>query len=304
MSVDLRHLRQFVTIAELGSFRRAAEVLHIAQPALSVSIQKLEQTVGVLLLDRGAKGVTLTLAGEALIQDARRALFHADQAQRSARRVGLGEWGVLRLGFVGSATYALLPSRLPAFRAAYPDVQLDLREDTTARLVAMINANELDAAVVRGPIADDPKLQAWIVERDHFVLAVPSDHALAGRKRVALSDMRAENFVMYSPIQVPGLHAVAQSMCRRAGFTPRISQQAIQVQTLVSLVASGMGVALVPSVTRAYTSPLVKFIALSDATGSDALSLSLVANDQSANAAIDRLRAVMMGAVPSPAQAI
>jgi len=287
-------MRQFVAIAELGSFRRAAEALHIAQPALSVSIQKLEQSVGVQLLTRGAKGVTLTLAGEALIADARRALFHADQAQQAARRVGLGEWGALRLGFVGSATYALLPSRLPAFRMAYPEIQLDLREDTTARLVAMVTANELDAAVVRGPIAHDGILQGWAVESDQFVLAVPASHALAARGRVALAEARSENFVMYSPVQVPGLHSVAQSACRRAGFSPRISQQAIQVQTLVSLVASGMGVALVPSVTRAYSSPLVRFLELTDQDTGDALALSLVTHRMTANAAVQRLCGIML----------
>ena len=108
MAIDLRQLRQFVIIAELGSYRRAADALHIAQPALSVSIQKLEHAVGVPLLVRGAKGVTLTPAGDALMADARRALFHTDQARQAARRVALGEWGTLRLGFVGSATYMLL----------------------------------------------------------------------------------------------------------------------------------------------------------------------------------------------------
>lgn len=289
-------MRQFVAIAELGSFRRAADALHIAQPALSVSIQKLEQSVGVQLLARGAKGVTLTLAGEALIADARRALFHADQARQAARRVGLGEWGVLRLGFVGSATYALLPSRLPPFRRAFPEIQLDLREDTSARLAAMVSANELDAAVIRGPIAQDDVLEAFAVESDHFVLAVPAAHPLAGQGSIALAQVRSESFVMYSPVQVPGLHSVAQSACRRAGFTPRISQQAIQVQTLVSLVASGMGVALVPSVTRAYSSPLVAFLALTDRDTGDALSLSLVTNRLTANAAVSRLSEIMLAA--------
>ena len=295
-------MRQFVAIAELGSFRRAAESLHIAQPALSVSIQKLEQSVGVQLLTRGAKGVTLTLAGEALIADARRALFHADQARQAARRVGLGEWGALRLGFVGSATYALLPSRLPAFHASYPDIQLDLREDTTARLVAMVNAHELDAAVIRGPIAQDDALDAWTVESDCFVLAVPASHPLAARRRIALSQASAERFVMYSPVQVPGLHSVAQAACRRAGFSPRISQQAIQVQTLVSLVASGMGVALVPSVTQAYSSPLVRFLTLTDRDAGDALSLSLVTHRLTANAAVQRLRDSMLQTLPPQAR--
>src|SRR5690606_1763398 len=100
-------------------YRRAADVLFIAQPALTVSMQKLEQEMGALLFVRSARGVTLTAAGAALLEDARRALFHAEQAMRSVRLVAHGEWGSLRLGFVGSATYALLPRTMPAFRQRY-----------------------------------------------------------------------------------------------------------------------------------------------------------------------------------------
>ncbi|WP_232468181.1 LysR family transcriptional regulator [Bordetella genomosp. 13] len=276
MSLDLRHLRQFVAIAELGSYRRAAESLHIAQPALSVSIQKLEHAVGVQLLERGARGVALTAAGEALMGDARRALFHADQARRAARRVALGELGRLRLGFVGSATYMLLPRCLPAFRERYPDVQLELREDSTTGLVASLRANELDAGLVRGPLADDPALASWVVERDDLILALPAGHPLASGDTIPLQQVRSESFVMYAPAKVPGLHGVATALCAKAGFSPRVSQEAIQVQTLVSLVASGLGLALVPGVTRAYSTPHVVFRPIADADARGALSLSLV----------------------------
>ncbi|MCD0501818.1 LysR family transcriptional regulator [Bordetella petrii] len=293
MTVDLRQMRQFVTIAELGSYRRAAEALHIAQPALSVSIQKLEHSVGVLLLERGAKGVSLTPAGAALMADARRALFHADQARQSARRVALGEQGRLRLGFVGSATYMLLPRCLPEFRRRYPDVELELREDSTVRLAEMLRANDLDAGLVRGPLAEDPSLSAWVVERDSLILALPAGHALAGRP-VALAEVRAEPFVMYAPGKVPGLHGVAQALCRKAGFSPRISQEAIQVQTLVSLVASGLGVALVPGVTRAYSTPHVAFADLADAEARDVLALSLVSHRDTSCAPVLKLRDTML----------
>lgn len=293
MAIDLRQLRQFVTIAELGSYRRAAEALHIAQPALSVSIQKLEHSVGVLLLERGAKGVSLTPAGAALMQDARRALFHADQARQSARRVALGESGRLRLGFVGSATYMLLPRCLPPFRRRYPDVELELREDSTLRLAEMLRANELDAGLVRGPLAEDATLTSWVVERDSLILALPADHPRASGP-VALQSFRGEPFVTYAPDKVPGLHGVAQALCRKAGFSPRVSQEAIQVQTLVSLVASGLGVALVPGVTRAYTTPHVAFVDLLDADARDALALSLVAPRQTSCAPALKLRDLML----------
>jgi len=293
MSLDLRHLRQFVAIAELGSYRRAADALHIAQPALTVSIQKLEHAVGVQLLERGSRGVTLTAAGLALMDDARRALFHADQARRAARRVALGELGRLRLGFVGSATYVLLPRCLPAFRLRYPDVQLELREDSTIGLVASLRANELDAGLVRGPLADDPALASWEVERDDLILALPAGHPLAGVGPVRLEQARGESFVMYAPSKVPGLYGVAMALCRKAGFTPRISQEAIQVQTLVSLVASGLGVALVPGVTRAYTTPHVVFAPIADTDARGALALSLVALRDTPCMPVQRLREII-----------
>jgi len=294
MAIDLRQLRQFVTIAELGSYRRAADVLHIAQPALSVSIQKLEHAVGVPLLVRGAKGVTPTPAGQALMADARRALFHSEQARQAARRVALGEWGLLRLGFVGSATYMLLPRCLPQFRAQYPDLQLDLREDSTIGLVGMLRANDIDAGLVRGPLEEDESLDSWLVERDDLILAVPAGHPLAAGGPVRLERARAENFVLYSPLKVPGLHGVALALCRKAGFSPRVSQVAIQVQTLVSLVASGLGLALVPGVTRAYSTPHVAFVPLADADARGALSLSLVTHRDTSCAAVLRLRDSML----------
>lgn len=293
--MDLRQLRQFVTIAELGSYRRAAEVLHIAQPALSISIQKLEHEVEAQLLERGPKGVSLTPAGLALMDDARRALFHAEQARLAARRVALGEWGTLRLGFVGSATYQLLPRYLPAFRSEYPDIQLDLREDTTINLVSMLRGNGIDAGLVRGPLAEDAALDSWVVESDDLILALPAGHDLAKKKSVSLDRLRGEPFIMYSPEKVPGLYGVAQALCRNAGFSPYISQEGIQVQTLVSLVASGMGVALVPGVSRAYSTPHVAFVPLSDADARGALSLSLVTHAQTSCAPVLRLRDSILG---------
>src|SRR5690606_17666546 len=139
-----------------------------------------------------------------ILADARRALFHADQARQSARRVALGEQGRLRLGFVGSATYMLLPRCLPELRRRYPDVELALREDSTLRLAEMLRANEIDAGLVRGPLSDDSSLSAWVVERDSLILAVPAAHPLA-RGPVHLQAVRPEPFVMYAPDHVPGL---------------------------------------------------------------------------------------------------
>lgn len=294
MAITLRQFQQFITIAQFGSYRQAAEKLFVAQPALSVSIQKLESEVGARLLERGAKGVTLTPAGEALMKDAQAALFYADQACRSARLVALGEWGTLRLGFVGSATYTLLPLCVPAFRDQYPDVKVELREDSTVGLIKLVRNHEIDAAVVRGPIAETPDIDAWVIQRDDLMLAVPIGHPLAEHDKIALRTCRNEDFVLYASTLVPGLHGEALSLCHKAGFTPRISQEAIQVQTQLSLVASGMGVALVPAVTRSYSPQHVHFIELTDTGARKCLSLSLVAHRETPSILVTRLRDKML----------
>ncbi|PLC53745.1 LysR family transcriptional regulator [Pollutimonas nitritireducens] len=295
MGITLRQFQHFIAVAEHGNYRLAAEKLFVAQPALSVSIQKLEAEVGAQLLERGSKGVTLTPAGHALIKDARAALFYSEQACRSARLVALGEWGTLRLGFVGSATYTLLPLCVPAFRADHPNVKVELREDSSIGLINLVRNHEIDAAVVRGPIAQEDMIEAWVIQLDDLILAVPVDHPLAARKKVALEECRHEGFVLYASTLVPGLHGEAVSLCRKAGFTPCVSQEAIQVQTQLSLVASGMGIALVPAVTRSYSPQHVRFIDLIDEGARRCLSLSLVAHRDTRSLLVDRLRDKMLG---------
>lgn len=276
MSISLRQLRQFVAISECGSFRGAAERLFTAQPALSTAIQRLEADVGTPLFVRGPRGVTLTVAGDMFLKNARSAIFYVDQARQSAREIALGESGTLRLGFVGSATYEMLPLCVPAFSARYPGVQVQLREQTTVGLVDLLKNHQIDAGLVRGPIRDDSEFRSWELQQDDVILAVSVSHDFADRKVVRLDECRDEPFVMYAQHDVPGLYGTAMSLCRDAGFSPRIRQEAIQVQTVVSLVASGMGVALVPGVTRYYSTQHVRFIDLHDAATKNCLSLSLV----------------------------
>src|SRR5690606_26696628 len=153
--MDFRHLKQFVVLAETLNFRKAAEKLHMSQPPLSVSIRKLEAELGVELFLRGKDGVKLTESGEAALADARRALFHAGQFKQAAVAASTGEGGVLRVGFVGSATHAILPDILSRFRQRYPKVQLVLREATSIRIVQELADESLGVGVVRVPVSTD-----------------------------------------------------------------------------------------------------------------------------------------------------
>ncbi|MFA5664524.1 LysR substrate-binding domain-containing protein [Castellaniella sp.] len=277
LPITLRQFQQLITLSEAGSFRRAAEQLHLAQPALSVSIQKLEQAIGVRLVERGARGARLTAAGLAVVDEARSALFHARQARQVANLVATGAWGTLQIGFVSSAIHDLLPRIVDAFRLQYPDVRLILQEDSTAGVLQQLKGRELDAGLVRSPFTQDPVLQSWVIQTDDLMLLVPAGHRLAHWRRIRLAECRDEAFIMNGSTRAPGVHSVARGLCHAAGFEPRISLEAIQVQTMLGLVANNMGIALVPAVTRHHHADRrVRFVALDDPGARGCIALSLV----------------------------
>ncbi|WP_295856650.1 LysR family transcriptional regulator [uncultured Xylophilus sp.] len=294
--MDIRQLRHFLALADTLNFHRAAERLHMAQPPLSASIRRLEAQLGVELFSRNRRGTELTAAGVAAVDDARRAVFHAEQFARTAQAAARGESGVLRVGFVGSATYALMPRVLPRFRARYPGVQLQLGESTTARIVAMVESGDVDVGLVRFPLGRAGRVRVFPAERDVFMAALSVDHPLARRRRVALADLAQEPFVMYGADAVPGLHAAALLACQQAGFVPDVHQEAVQVQTLISLVESGMGVALVPSVAARHTTRAVAFRPLSGPGAQTAIGIAIALPPQGQTSAAQRfLESVLEG---------
>ena len=262
MNFELRQIRQLSVIAEVGSFRAAAERLHVAQPALSVSIRKLEDAVGAQLLMRGARGAELTEAGRAFLDTARYSLFHAAQGQENARLAAAGEIGSLRVGFVGSAVYRLLPRVLRDFRTQHPAIRLELSEGATVGLLDAVRERRLDLGIVRRPIPADPELIAIDLERDRLVAMLSAEHPLAGEAEIDLAALADDPFVIFSPRAVPGLHAAVVTACALAGFVPRIAQEVTQSTTMVGLVGSGLGVALSPAVIANISGAAVRFVAV------------------------------------------
>jgi DNA-binding transcriptional LysR family regulator len=289
INFDLRQLSHFIAVAEAGTFRQAAAKTFTAQPALSVSIRRLEESLGVTLFERTTRGVTLTPAGEAFIIEARRTLLHAEQARQSARLAGLGEWGLVRLGFVGSAAYRLLPRSLPHFIGQYPNLRLELLEGETVSIVKMIREGRLDAGVIRTPIDDTDGLEIIEVEKDDLIAVLPATHRLAGRASIDLVELRDEAFVMFSATHVPGLRASVVAACRNAGFVPKVAQEATQALTVVGLVGSGMGVGIVPAVVSRFTSDQVNFISLTDGRCRGCLTVSLAMHQESVSVAATKL---------------
>ena len=245
-SPELRQLRHFVAVAERLHFGRAAAALHISQPPLSRSIRDLEARVGALLLERTRRRVELTPEGARFLEGAKRVLRELDDAVMEVGRMAAGDSGRLRLGFVSLADYGVLPGLLKTYKAACPGVALALREMLSPEQAAALGAGELDFGLLLPPVAVE--LDHIVVQRERFLAALPSRHRLARvRGRVAMRELAGESFVMAPRDIAPGLHDIVAGLAQRAGFAPRVAQEAIQMQTVVSLVSSGLGVAIVPA---------------------------------------------------------
>jgi len=242
--MELRHLRYFAAVGETLNFGRAALALHIAQPPLSRAIRALEGELGTRLFDRGTRGVTLTRAGAALLPEARRLLRDAEAFREGARQYAAGEAGTLAIGFVSTAAYNVLPRIVPAFRARRPGVRLELREATSDVQAPALVAGEIDVGFLIAT-AVPATLAYAALHREAMIAALPARRRWPSR--VPLRMLSREPFILFPREVAPELHDAIVAMCRRAGFTPRIGQEAIQMQTIVSLVAGGMGVALVPA---------------------------------------------------------
>jgi DNA-binding transcriptional LysR family regulator len=244
--VETRLLRQFVAVAEELNFHRAAERLHMAQPPLSQAIRKLEQTLTLSLFERSNRHVALTPAGAAFLVTARRVLAQLDDGIREAQRVAAGQAGRLSVTFVGTA-HDLLPAALRRFRADFPGIELVLREATTAEQLATIAAGEADIGLMRQPGIMVAQLASERLVREPILALLPDDHPLARHEIVRLADLAGDDFIG-TPRQLGiGFHDQVIGLCRLAGFSPRIVQEARQMQTIASLVASGIGVALIPA---------------------------------------------------------
>ncbi|HET9598743.1 MAG TPA: LysR substrate-binding domain-containing protein [Anaeromyxobacteraceae bacterium] len=244
--MELRLLRTFQAVAEHAHFGRAARALHLSQPALSKQIVQLEEEVGAPVFDRGRHGARLTPLGEALLADVVPLLRHADGVLDRARRAARGETGALRLGF-GVATRVLVPRLVSRFRRAHPLVAVSLGDMSSHDQIEALERGELDVGFVRLPV--QRPLNILPVVEDRLVLATPASRApeLARRPRQELAE---EPFVEIVPSHSSGLHAHALRVCARYGFRPRVVQSASELFTVLSLVAAGMGLAVVPASVR------------------------------------------------------
>jgi DNA-binding transcriptional LysR family regulator len=244
--MELRQVRSFLSIAETLHFGRTAELIHLSQPALSLQIKALEEEVGVRLFERNRRKTTLTAAGLAFRDDAAAALSQLEQAMRSARLAANGKLGLLRIGFISTVGSEIVPNIVRQFRELNPEVEFSLRAIPTADQVQMLESGSLDIGFFRLPIGEHSALEVVTVHRERFVLVVPASHKLATRKRVRLSEVSGQNFVLYERTYAPGFHDLIFGMLRDARIVPNISQTAAELSMLISLVDAHMGVAILP----------------------------------------------------------
>lgn len=288
--MDLRRIRHFVTLAETLNFHRAAERLHMAQPPLTVSIQKFEAELGTKLFLRESTGVSLTASGRAVLIEAKKLLFHGNQLRESAKGALDGTGGTLQIGFVGSTTYGMLQKLLPLFRAEYPGVELVLREATSVAIMQQLEDNTLDIGLVRVPLLQPSRATLVQLERDEYIAALPRGNSLSEKGQLHLSDLADQSFVMYAPTHAAGLHSTAMLACQQAGFIPRVTQQAVQVQTILALVESGLGVALVPSVMQRFVSDRIVYRPFVDFPTAASIGLALAYTAETESPATNRFR--------------
>ncbi len=243
--MELRHLRYFTAVATELHFGRAAEKLHIAQPPLSKQIQDLEAELGFELFTRTKRSVTLTPAGQAFLVEVTQIFQQLSKAIEIGRKTSRGELGQISIGFVGSATYHVLPVILQQFRDKYPHVQIELHELTTDRQLIWLREGRIDIGLIRPPIID-VDFGSQIIFQESLVVALPSNHHLAKLNTIQLSSLATEPFILFPRQLAPGLYDPIIAICQAAGFSPQVVQECIQMQTIVSLVSANMGVSILP----------------------------------------------------------
>jgi DNA-binding transcriptional LysR family regulator len=247
-AVDLDDLRLFVVVSEELHFGRAAVRLHLSQPGLSYRIKALEGALGYEVLARNRRGVRLTPAGEVLLAGARRLLGEAHRVFDDGARVARGELATVRVGFVGSALYSLLPAVLREARRRYPALQVRVGEHKTADQIRLLQQGQLDLGLIHLPVDPGAGLDTVPILDDPVGVALPDGHPAADPGGpVALADLAGEAFVLFPRALEPQTYDRYTDACVAAGFAPRVAHEATGLQTILALVAAGLGVAFVAS---------------------------------------------------------
>jgi LysR family transcriptional regulator, benzoate and cis,cis-muconate-responsive activator of ben and cat genes len=278
--VELRHLRYFTTVAAEGSFSRAAEKLHIAQPPLSRQVQQLEDELGVRLLDRG-RPLTLTEPGRYLFEQGRQILQRIDEMRAMTKRIAKGMVLQFNIGFVASTLYDALPELIRRFRIIAPGAEVNLLEMTTLEQVAALKDGRIDVGFGRLRF-DDEAIVRRVIREERLCIVVPRGHKLAARKgKLRLRAAADEHLIVYPKSPRPSYADQVLSFYRDAGIEPIVGTEAKELQTALGLVASGGGVCIVPASVKRLGRDDVRFIDLDEPKMASPIIMSHRKNDTS-----------------------
>lgn len=262
--MDLRKLRYFSVLAEEKHFGRAAQRLSLSQPPLSLAIRQLEEEIGARLFERTSRNVSLTAAGVALQREAEVLLRRTEETRLLVKAIADGKEGRLRLGFGSSMLYRGFPRILDAFQAASPDIELSVQELNSTEQVEALQRDEIDLGFIHGREVPS-RLEGFRYHAEPFVACVPRDHPCAGARTLRLSRLKDDEFVLFSRNVSPDYYQSIIATCLSAGFSPRVRHQVRHWLSVVSFVANGLGVALVPSTLKASNMAGAVFVPLQEA---------------------------------------
>ena len=256
MDVEFSELHAFVVLAGELHFRKASERLFLSQPALSKKIQRLEEKIKGALFVRSRRKVALTDAGRSFLPKATKLLQDAEDALRETRAAIEGRAGTLRIGFGIASVSEILPRTILRFRKLYPEVELQMREMPSPSQVTSLIEGKLDVGILRLPVSS-PKLISVPLFSERLVLAIPADAPYRPQK--GIGGFRNSGFIFVSPSVSETFHDRVLSLCLKAGFTPRVVQEANEILTILHLVRAGVGISLVPRSARRLKVPGVRF---------------------------------------------
>ena len=292
--MDIKALRAFAEVAKQGHFGKAAVELGMTQPGLSQLVKKLEASVGAQLIQRTTRSVSLTDIGEMFLENARELLNAHHLADQRMAHLLRGEEGTIRLGFVASAALGIVPELAQETQRVAPGIRLSLVEMTSEEQIPQLRSGDIDVGVMR-EISQSPGLLIQPLLREPLVVALHHSHPRAGQRTISLQELESEGFVMFPRTRVSYLHDHIHRLCQAVGFTPQVVEQAVQFTTILGLVSSNAGIAIVPRSVTAIKLPQVVFLPLSDR---EAVSEVLIArrHDERTSPAAKRLVDIAVGA--------
>ena len=277
--MNLKQLTYFIAVAEELHFGRAAERLDMAQPPLSRAIKQLEEELGAILFNRGRSAITMTQAGERLLERGRSILTQLDDTRLEIRRLGQGSEGRLRIGFVGSATFGILPNIIKSYRRGYPEVNLSLIPMNNAQLHRALVSRELDVAFGR-PALKDPEFVTRELLEEKLILALPDAVDTGGRTVARLERLATHNLILYPEYPRPSYADFVLNACEEAGFEVPLRVWCMDLQTALSLVSVGEGVCIVPESVSSAPRKGMKFLKIEPEIARTALSLNYRYDEQ------------------------